>query len=152
MYSQGAQASVRCRKVWCFMRNCWSHCLSSINTSRGVFPPCWARTGIWQLEFVQLELFLIISLYLLSFIQSHIVVWNKSPSNAYFLIANNKTSWGQDCFWDNWNTYWPGVSGPSGLSVHALGNHQSRKKWLCVIICILNIELNFPTLCWCIHS
>lgn len=117
------RATVRLRKACYFMGNCCNHWLLSINTSRGVFPPGCVRTGIWHLEFVQWELFLIISLYLLSFIQFHIVVWNKKKSSdVSFVISINKTCWGQNCF------YQPEVSGPSGLSVHALGDNQSRKK------------------------
>lgn len=135
-----------------FHEGLWNHCSSSINTSRGVFPLCCGRAGIWQLEFVQLELFLIISLYLLSLIQFHIAVWSKNPSNASFLILNNKTFRVQDYFWDNWNIYWPEISVPSGLRVHALGNQHSRKPRWCIMICILSVELHFPSLCRCMHS
>lgn len=66
------------------------------------------------------------------------------PSNA-FSVPKSKTFRGQNCFWDNWNTYWPEVLCPSG---HALGDCQRGKKDN-VTIGILKVELNYPILCGC---
>lgn len=80
---------------------------------------------------MRLKLFLIISPYLLSFIQFYIAFWNKGPSNACFLIPSSKNFWAQDCFWHDWNIYWPEVLGLNGLSVHALSHHKSGKEKPC---------------------
>lgn len=116
---------------------------------RCVSLPCCVRTGIWHLEFVQLELFLIISLYVLSFIQFHVVDWNKKSLQTFLLWSLIAKRAGVRTAFEIIEMlislkFWV----PVGWVCVPWVITKAERRMMCVIIYILNVELNFFSPLW----